>query len=162
MKNSWKEVIKSIKNDLDRYNIGTVFGISLGTSLALYSANSSKNIRKVILSLPFHSLASVLWNSPVTRTIVKKAKKKRYSMKDFHKILNPFDPVNNINKLKGKDVRVFIAKGDSIIPYEYAKILIKKMYSIDLIVRIKEVAFLGHFLGGLQSIFFPGWFTKKP
>ena len=83
-------------------------------------------------------------------------------MKDFHKILNPFDPVNNINKLKGKDVRVFIAKGDSIIPYEYAKILIKKMYSIDLIVRIKEVAFLGHFLGGLQSIFFPGWFTKKP
>lgn len=47
MQKSWGEVTQQIEEDFRKFNVKTIFGLSLGTSLALYTANHhSKNIKK--------------------------------------------------------------------------------------------------------------------
>ena len=155
MKKSWKKLLDSVNKDIKENNVESVFGISLGTAPALYVSNKSKDIRKIILALPFDKLAPVVWNAFITKFVVKEAKENGYSQKDMDKILLRYDLINNLDNLKNKEIRIYIAKKDSIIPFFRSKNLVSKMKNLNL--KVKYASSLGHYLGGMHSTLFSDW-----
>lgn len=147
-----------VNKDLENYNIKTVYGISLGVVPALYTANHSNSIDKVILALPADDISEIIWKSLITRHIKRKAERKGLTKEDYDITLNRYDPINNLDNLQGKEIKVFIAKGDKITPYENAMNLINEMKKLDLDVQVKEVPILGHLLGGIYSSCHPDWY----
>ncbi len=157
MKKSWEKLLDSVNKDMKENNVDLVYGISLGTVFATYIANKSKTIKKVILALPIDELASVFWNSFITRLVIKKAKKRGYTQKDMKNILSKYDPVNNLDNLKDKKIKIYIAKLDSIIFPSKSRNLVSKMKALNLNVKLKEVSLVGHYSGGLHSSLFRDW-----
>ncbi len=157
MKKSWSKLLDSVNKDIKENNVTSVFGISLGTALALYAANRSKNIKNVFLTLPLDKLAPIFWDCFITKLVIKGAKKKGYTKKDMDKVLSKYDLTNNLNNLNGKKIRLYIAKSDSVIPSVSSKNLISKMKARSLNVSVKEVPVLGHYFGGLHSALFVNW-----
>jgi hypothetical protein len=157
-KDSWDFVTNKINEDVMKYNIKTVYGISLGVSLALYTANRSENIEQVILALPTDDLSEVIWNSVITKSIVRNAKRNGLSKDDYNNVLDQYAPINNINNLHGKRIMMFVAKGDKITPYENSMNLINEMKRQNLDIHVKEVSLVGHIFGGIYSLLDQSWF----
>lgn len=151
-KQSYQEIIKDIEKTLQDHKPKTTYGFSLGITLSCIASNISNDIEKLILSVPGERIAPIMWHSPITRAVVKEAKAQGHSLEDFQKALEEFDPVNNLDDLKGKDIRVFLAKKDSIVPYRHGKKLVEIMRRANLNPKVITIPFLGHFLGGLYSM----------
>ncbi|MCX6807297.1 MAG: hypothetical protein NTZ80_00590 [Patescibacteria group bacterium] len=157
MEKAWKEISESALKDANQYNIDSVYGISLGTSLALYVANRLESIKNVFLALTGHSVTSVAWISPATQVAISVAKARGCTINDFQKIFRPFDQINNIDNLNGKTIRIYLGKGDSIVPYKSALILLEKMREFGLRPIVKSVILLGHYSGAFHSMHFSAW-----
>lgn len=151
-------IINKINEDIEANNINTVYGISLGTCPAIYAANHSKSVENLILSLPGDEIADVIWKSWITKHIKRRAERKDLTKEDYDRIFDQYDPVNNLDNLQGKEIYIYVAKSDKVIPYENAMNLIEEMRKRNLNIHVKEVENLGHYFGGIDSMLNTDWF----
>lgn len=151
-RNAFLEITGDVRRVLERHDVRTAYGLSLGGTLACYAANHSPTIEKVLAVLPGDRIAPVMWRSPITRTVVEEAKKLGFAQEDFQKALGEFDPVNNLAGLVGKEIRILLAKGDSIIPYKHGVKLVEEMRAAGLRPEVTVLPFLGHLLCAAYSV----------
>ncbi|GEM_PF-5237358 len=160
MEKSWKKIANSIENDIKNFKIEIIYGLSLGTSLALYCANRCKNAKKVFLGFPGDKIAPCVWEGSLTKDIAQQIEQEeKYTYDDYSNFFKPYDHINNLSNLQGAKIKIYLAKSDDAVPYYRGKKLIKKMHSMKLSPTVKKT-FLGHALGIIKSIIFTNWLTK--
>jgi len=150
MEKSWERLLEKVDEDIEGYNITTVFGISLGTYPARYAAGKIENKVKLLLSLPGYRLSSVFWKSPATRAVRRDARKSKYDEKDFNRLFSEYDQIENLENLKGKEIRILIGKSDGIVPASEGEKLYDEMKELGLNAEIEKICY-GHYIGGYLS-----------
>ena len=96
---TYKAMTEHALDSAQKNNADTVFGMSIGSTLALYVANRYSGIDDIRLTLPGYKIASTVWEACVTKKVVKDAESAGYSKSDFGKKLSDYDPVNNISNI---------------------------------------------------------------
>lgn len=157
MEESWDFLLENVSNDMERYDISTVYGISLGVSPALYTANRSDEVETVIIALPADDITDIIWKTYLTKGIKRRAERNGITKEDYDRLFDRYDPINNIDNLHGKEIDIFVAKKDRITFYENAMNLIEEMERLGLDIYVEESPNLGHQTGGLSSQYKP-WF----
>lgn len=105
-----------------------VFGTSLGSVMALKLSHDLPRIEKTVINLCPSSLSSAIlsWNNPY-----KKIKETYLKHKDMSKKivseLSQVSPSNNITQVKKQEILFYMAKNDSVFPYDDAKSLLSMM-----------------------------------
>lgn len=112
--------------------------------------------------MPAHKIGHIVWGCDLTEAVMTKSFEKGLSPKDHQIILEKYDLINNIHQLKPEtDIRMLIAKEDSIMPSDSSQKLVDAMMSRGLKPKITRLKFAGHFSGGFYSFTKP-WFLDHP
>ncbi|MDO8622678.1 MAG: hypothetical protein Q7R52_00355 [archaeon] len=153
-KENYMKIIDKCDKLVKNYNVKKVVGFSLGNTFACYFARKYKKIEKIVMIDPGDRLAELIWVSPLTQYIVKGAKEKGFSLKDFKKNLYEFDPVYNILKMEKKSIFIIGGTGDNILPYSHTKKLLKEISKSKSSIKILIFPFVGHVLSTYLGLLF--------
>jgi esterase/lipase len=142
------KVQKDIRDLRKRHNFSEimVIGVSLGCVNACMVANDNKLVDKMYLITPGHCLAESLWYGIGTDSIKKEFENKGITLSALKKYWQQLAPENNIDRLQGKEIRIFVSKSDIIIPYSYGKKLFELLKKKKYVVQYSENIFYGHLL----------------
>lgn len=145
------ETKKVIMKDVIRYKKEyrfrkiAVVGTSLGVVPALLASNGNKDVNKIVLVVPGYNLAEALWTGIATKRLKNKFQKEGINLRKLKKIWGDLNLSDNINKLKGKEIFVYISRADKVIDYSQGKKFLsalKKRYRVKSYIN-KD---LGHYL----------------
>jgi len=128
-------------------------GISLGNVHALMVANDNEDVDGLCLVVPGDSLAYCLWNGVATVDLQKGIEQRKINLDKLEKIWQDLAPKNNIDRLEGKDIEVYLSRSDKVIPYESGDRLVKDMEKRGLSIKVFKNKKLGHYLTALKFIF---------
>jgi predicted esterase YcpF (UPF0227 family) len=160
MEKAWREITNSIKDNIENLKIEIVYGLSLGTSPALYCANRCKNIKKIFLAFPGDKIAPCLWKGLLTRDIGRQIEKKqKYSYKDYENFFIEYNQINNLSNLKSQEIKILLARFDEVVHYQQGEKLIKEMQKRNLNLEITKIP-LDHISGIICSLIFTKWLSK--
>jgi hypothetical protein len=135
-KNSKKYILNLIDvmvKDIDHYsrkykfNEVHIAGFSIGSLYATIVANRCKQVNKVVLVTIGAPLGDILYDSICTMDIKKIFIKNKVTTRELNRYWKEINPENNINNLKGKEIRIVISTSDQVIKYKYAFRFIKKL-----------------------------------
>jgi hypothetical protein len=136
-----------LKDHKVKFNI---IGLSVGTGIAAYSANSiykKYNIDSVDLVAPGASLAGALWLSSRTLALKNKYQESGFKLKDLQALWGSVDLIDNLEFAKEVPVRITYSKADSVIVPEQTEQVIELLkLNKDSSLKIKKNHFLGHYL----------------
>jgi hypothetical protein len=141
-------VKKDIKDYKKRFKFKkiVVVGASLGGVIGFLVTNGNKNVDKFVSICTGYDLAESLWTGIVTKKLRKKFEKKKITLKKLKKAWEKITPANNVNKLKDKEIILFLSQADKVIDYSQGEKMFKalknKKYKVDLHVNKN----LGHYL----------------
>ncbi len=124
-----------------------VFGVSLGSVIALMAADHSPDISRVILNTTGSDVAETVWGWDSFQPAFKRELAKLHrTLEHLKQLWKPIAPSNNIGNLQGKKILVYLARHDEIIPYPLGAALVKQLQQrgYDCTVRINPI--LGHIL----------------
>jgi esterase/lipase len=135
------------------YNDFSIFGTSLGASLALMVADNSSDVRRVILNLTGSDLPKVVWEwgEKLNKEFHTYFKKHDISFEELENSWKVISPENNINNLKGKKILLFLAQKDRIIPYKFGEDFVKKLQKNNYDHILKVTPFGAHSLVGMYN-----------
>lgn len=143
-----------------------IFGTSLGTVIALLVAGKSKSIKKVILNLSGATIGDSIWGWGDTMfpEFHESFRKNNITLFKLRKKWRPINPIESIHSLKKKDILLYVAKKDDIIPYSQAKMLIREMKRKNISFTLHANYYLNHYWSAFANLFyFPRYirFLKK-
>jgi hypothetical protein len=162
--NNFKTIKASVLNEITRlkkenYSSFSIFGTSLGSALAIFIANSSKDIARIILNLVGDDIAEIAWSWNVNRlwrlrfaSFKKELIKKNMTRKKVKEIWQEIAPINNLTNFKNKKILVYLAKKDKIIPYGCGQKLIKEFKDRKLSFILCENNFFGHLSSAIYNL----------
>jgi esterase/lipase len=104
----------------------SVFGTSLGTLLAFMVADEVKNVTKIIANLSGADVAKIVWSwDSIEKRFKDRLRKQRITLPALQTTWASLSPINNLSAIHRKDVLLYAAEKDEVIPYEQAKELIE-------------------------------------
>jgi esterase/lipase len=135
------------------YTQFSVFGTSLGSTIALMAADKSPDIKHLILNLIGFDMAETVWSwNNVFNYFKHDLIRQGVNLKRLQAEWKAISPRNNINGLRNKQVLIYLAKKDGVIPFhsglKLVKAIKKKNYKYKLIVNPG----LGHFFAGTYNL----------
>lgn len=148
------DVLRTIdKMKTKKYESFAIFGTSLGTVLSLIVANRTKSINKIILNLTSSSLAKTTWswdslNNEFKQNLINNG----VTLKSLEKSWRMLAPINNLENIGDRQILIYLAEKDEVIPYAYGLELIQKIkknkINYELVVNNKN----GHLFNGLANL----------
>jgi len=141
------EIVKDIKKYSKEYEFDEIHiaGFSLGSLYATIVANKCKEVSKVTLVTMGNSVAEVLFDSCATKDLKKVLLKNKMPLKKLNNYWKEINPENNINNLKGKDIKIIISKVDRIIKHKYSIKFINKLKEKGIHPHVIENNNQGHY-----------------
>lgn len=121
------DVLKQMKSlsKKEQKNIG-VFGNSLGTILAFMVADEVPAVTKVIANLTCADVAEVVWSwDRIEKGFKEQLQKQNITLPALQSAWASLSPINHLSSIASKDLLLFAAEKDEVIPYEQAKALIE-------------------------------------
>ncbi len=153
IKKDFSDELRRLKKDFKFKEIN-IIGISIGCVSACLAANN-KDIQKLFLIIPGHCLAESLWNGIRTQHLKNRYEKQGFLLKKLKKGWRELAPENNIDKLKAKNVYVYLSKADVVIPYRFGNKLLEELKEKHYNVYSKINNNKGHYLTALNFYFHP-------
>ncbi len=123
-----------------------VLGFSLSCVPALMIANGNPLINSIKLVVPGHCLAESLWFGIRTDDLRKGFEKKGVTLEKLKEYWKDLAPENNIDKLSGKKISIFLSEADTVIPYKFGMNLVKSLEQHNVPFELKTNKHLGHYL----------------
>ncbi len=135
------------------YHSISLFGISLGTLLALMVANRSEDVTSVILSTTGVDIAEAIWSwENVHPSFKKSLLTQHYTLAKLQASWRTITPKHNIDHLARKRMLVYLSQNDELIPYHLGKALLnefeKRNYDYQVIVNHRN----RHVFTGIWSL----------
>lgn len=104
----------------------SVLGVSLGTILAFMVADEVPAVTKIIANLTCADVARVVWSwENIEKGFKEQLRKQKITLPRLQTIWASLSPINNLSTIQRKDVLLYAAEKDEVIPYEEAKALIE-------------------------------------
>jgi predicted esterase len=143
---------KEIEKLKKRYKFKKInlVGISIGCINTCMIANNNSIIDKICLIVPGRCLAESMWKGISTQKIRQAYEKNGINLKKLKEYWRSLAPENNINKLKAKEISIFLSKADVIIPFHCGKKLVEEIKAFKYNIFYKNNKFLGHNLTALS------------
>ncbi len=148
-----KESLEKIADDLNEYvekegipkKEISVIGLSIGTFPAFYVANNL-GVKRIVVICPGARLGENIYGSIATRKIKKEAQEKYPHHEDYDRLLEGFNPIDNISNLPKNEVYVEIGKFDRYIPSRSGRELMDALMENGKNPHVKIHDFFGHCL----------------
>lgn len=129
-----------------------VFGVSMGTLMAIKVAGENEAITKVIINMTYGSVAENVWTWKFVESTKRKSIEQGYTMETLDRKLAPVSPIPNAEYLKGKDVLLYLSTKDKILVFEQSRqfkdALDRHGVNYTYIQNDKR----GHIIGGYQHM----------
>lgn len=130
----------------------SIFGVSLGTVLALMAANEDQSIKKIILNLPGSSLTETVWGwSKIEDGFKEKLVNRGISLIQLKQTWSSLEPVNNLNKITNREFLIYMAKQDKTIPFYQGQLLTKEIKNNNKVVKTVINQYFSHSLSALLN-----------
>lgn len=165
------ETFRKIKADvlLDLENLkkeyafkeSEIMGFSLGCVPALMIANGNSFINKIRLVVPGHCLAESLWQGCRTRNLRRGFERKGLTLEELKRHWKDLAPENNLDRLEGKRISIFLSEADNVIPYNFGVQLARALERQGLAFKLRVNKHLGHYLTVASLLFSPARFLKE-
>ncbi len=140
------------------FNEIEMLGFSLSCVPTLMIANGNPLINEVELVVPGHCLAESLWFGVRTNRIRKEFQGKGVTLIDLKEYWKDLAPENNIDKLYGKKISIFISEADMVIPYRFGMSLVESLKKTGVPFKLKTNKHLGHYLTAVNFLLHPSKF----
>ena len=109
------------------YRNFSIFGTSLGALIALFVADKSKDVSKIILNMTGADIAEAIWSwDSVNPHFKKSLLEQSYTLEKLRNVWKPISPMHNIQHLKNKKILIFLSKNDELIPYHLGEKLLQE------------------------------------
>lgn len=122
-----KDVLQRIRSlsKKEQKDIG-VFGNSLGTLLAFMVADQAPTVTTIIANLTCADVAEVVWSwDRIEKGFKEQLQKQNITLPALQTFWASLSPVNHLLTIANKDILLYAAEKDEIIPYDQAKTLIE-------------------------------------
>ncbi len=114
----------------------SLFGISQGTIIAAMITQDIKGIEKIILNLSGSDLAEIIWSwDKSIKGFKKQMLRKGVTLPKLKKIWSPLSPLNNLKDSGVKDILLYMAVHDELIPYNLQEDLLKGLQANNISVE---------------------------
>lgn len=119
-------VSRSVKRHIETFQKAgdvsfAVFGVSMGTLMAIKVAGENDAIKKVVINLTYGSVAENIWTWKLMESARGRSIEQGYSMETLDQKLAPVSPIPNAVRLKGKDVLLYLSRKDKILLFEQSR-----------------------------------------
>lgn len=106
------EVIEKNARDMQY----SVLGLSFGSVLSLYTAKIHRQIKSIILFVPYGTLSHLLWTHKPSRPFIEGLVKAGLrSEKELETLTKPYETQHQLYKLKNRKVVSFLGENDKIV-----------------------------------------------
>lgn len=131
----------------------SVFGYSLGSPLALMVANNTSDISRIILNTIGSDAAEVTWAWDNVEPDFKQALVGQgLTLERLKELWRPLSPVNNVDRLCGRDILVYLSQCDRLVPYDFGRELVLRLEEVGCHYQVITNSYLGHGLGGFYNL----------
>jgi esterase/lipase len=143
-----------------------IFGLGQASVLGLMVANNIQSVSKIILNLVGADLSEIIWHNNLLYSDVKeKLIKNHLTLPKLKKIWGPLSPINNLEKLHVKEILIYLATKDEVIPFKeqeaFLNELQKKDCKIEAIVNTRHNHALSEIVNLLRFSVYIN-FLKRP
>lgn len=151
-RDSFKKIQSDVSSDLadlkKKYGLNEIeiMGFSLGCVPALMIANGNPTINNIKLVVPGHCLAESLWFGIRTANLKREFERKGVTLNELKGYWKNLAPENNIDKLRGKNISIYLSKADTVIPFRFGMSLVKSLERRNLPFKLKINKHFGHYL----------------
>lgn len=129
-----------------------VYGVSMGTLLAVRLVRDSPDIKHLVLSLTYGDVAENIMHSPATRKTRKTMQSKNLSIDDLRDAVKHFDPIKNVEALADKKVWLHLSKRDRVLDYELTSKTKQAMEETIADFYYTESKLSGHYVAGAMHM----------
>lgn len=131
----------------------STFGISLGTIPAFMLTNSSPWVKKIIANLTGADVAEIVWSwDKYYPEFKQKLIQQHLTLPKLKKYCRSVSPINNIDKLKSKQILVYLSESDEVIPYTQGLKLVKSLQRHRYDVQLISTKYFKHTLSGVYHV----------
>lgn len=112
----------------------SVFGIGLGTIPAFMVANQSFEVKKIIANITCSDLAETVWTwkKETNNELKKNLLKQKMTLQRLKDLWFDLSPINNIDRLNGKKVLLYLAKFDEVFPFSQQEQFLNALYDQEI------------------------------
>lgn len=149
-----KDILLKIKQLKEEgYKTFYVFGTSLGTVLATLVANESSDVSKIILNTTGADTAESVWSWDKINLYFKQdLHKQNITLEKLINHWKPISPQFNMDKLRDKDILIYLSKNDELIPYSQGEKFVEKCKENKYNYRVVINQHLKHGLAGMYNL----------
>lgn len=115
-----------------------VIGNSMGSVFAWHAAKRVPSISKVIINTGYALISKHIFEDKIGQHWRKKLEKDGIDQKMFNELISESEPIANFDKLKGKEVLLFMNRDDNIISFEHAKTFKDALDEHDIVYKYVE------------------------
>ncbi len=120
------EVLQSVKDYVAQFrkqgiSYFATFGASMGTLPAIACAAEIPEVSKVVINMTYGSVAENVWTWWFIKPAKQRAIKQGYTLESLDKKLAPMTPIYNAEKLKGKQVLLYLSTKDKVLLFEQSR-----------------------------------------
>jgi len=143
-------VVAQIQSENPNVNDYAIFASSFGTLLATYIAKRHKNIKSIILNMPYGKFSNVLWTHKPSKAFKETLVKNGISSaQQLHKLILPIEAQTDLYILKDRKIVNFTALKDKVVPDGQDFVVALKKANPKAIFHYSQ---FGHFWGGIENI----------
>lgn len=139
----------------------SVYGVSLGTAIAIMASEKSKDIEKIVLNLSGYDLVKTVfdWKMRISPEFYTEFQKIKISLPYLKKQWYIINPMNLIGNIRNRKILVFLSKQDDWIPYDEGVRLVNHLTKENT-VRVIINKRMNHILSGVKNLLFAQEYTS--
>lgn len=99
-----------------------VIGNSMGSVFAWHVAKQIPTIRKVVINTGYALISKHIFEDKIGLHWRKKLQQDGIDQAMFHKLISDSEPIANFDKLRGREVLLFMNRDDNVISFEHAEL----------------------------------------
>jgi hypothetical protein len=120
------------------------FGSSMGTIFTIMCAANIREISKVVINLTYGSLAEHVWSWRYLRRSKRMLMREGITMERLEEMVTLISPIPNAAKLKGKEVLLYLARRDKVLPSSQSSKFKAALDKANVSYQYHESRWLGH------------------
>lgn len=128
--NGFKGIIQDALKAVEKHSAVSVFGSSLGSTLAWMLVKKCKKTDRVILNTLGYNFAETVWAGKATQRIKKEVQAQNISLEQLDVLWKELSPEHNLKFLKGRNYLFYIPLKDKTIPFRQQLKLIQELKKI--------------------------------